>query len=72
MHFIQQVKGDVTISVLNKYFYVGESLAYEYVWATIETKQEQLKVYYREKNTDGAGIIKIHAYKIGENIKRFE
>ena len=44
VHFIRQVKGDGTISVLNEDFDVGESLAYEYVWATIDTKQEQLKV----------------------------
>ena len=72
VHFIRQVKGDGTISVLNEDFDVSESLAYEYVWATIDTKQEQLKVYYREKNTEEAGLIKIHEYKISEYIKIFE
>ena len=72
MHFIRQVEGDGTISVLNEDFDVGESLAYEYVWTTINTKQEQLKVYSREKNAEKAGLIKIHEYKICENIKRFE
>ncbi len=52
LHFIRQVKGDGTISVLNEDFDVSESLAHEYVWATIDTKQEQLKVYYREKNAE--------------------
>ena len=52
VHFIRLVKGDGTISVLNEDFNVGESLVYEYVWATIDTKQEQLKVYYREKNAE--------------------
>ena len=72
VHFIRQVKGDGTISVLNEDFDVGESLAHEYVWATIDTKQEQLKVYYREKNAEEAGLIKIYEYKIGEYVKRFE
>jgi len=72
VHFIRQVKGDGTISVLNEDFDVSESLAYEYVWATIDTKQEQLRVYYREKNAEEAGLIKIHEYRISENIKRFE
>ena len=31
VHFIRQVKGDGTISVLNENFDVGESLAYECV-----------------------------------------
>jgi hypothetical protein len=72
VHFIRQVKGDGTISVLNEDFDIGESLVYEYVWATIDTKQEQLKVYYREKNAEEAGLIEICEYKIGENVKRFE
>ena len=52
MHFIRQVKGDGTISILNDDFDVGESFAYEYVRATIYTKQEQFKVYYRENNAE--------------------
>jgi transposase-like protein len=72
VHFIRQVKGDGTISVLNENFDVGESLAYEYVWATIDTKQEQLKVYYQEKNAEEADLIKIYQYMIGENVKRFK
>ena len=72
VHFIRQVKGDGTISVLNEDFDVGESLAYEYVWATIDTKQEQLKVYYQEKNAEEADLIKIYQYMIGENVKRFK
>ena len=31
-----------------------------------------LMIYYREKNEAEAGLIKIYAYKIGENVKRFE
>ncbi len=29
-------------------------------------------VYYREKNEEEAGFIKIYEYNIGENVKRFE
>ncbi len=72
VHFIRQMKRDGTISVLNEDFDVGESLAYEYVWATVDTKQEQLKVHYLEKNAEETDLIKIYEYKIGENVKRFE
>ncbi|MEA3295437.1 MAG: hypothetical protein U9P81_10840 [Euryarchaeota archaeon] len=72
VHFIRQVKGDGTISVFNEDFDVVESLAYEYVWATIDTKQEQLRVYYQERNAEDAVLIKIFGYKIGENSKIFE
>ncbi|MCD4842983.1 MAG: hypothetical protein K8R25_00670 [Methanosarcinales archaeon] len=47
-------------------------MGYEYAWATIDTKQEQLLIYYREMNEEEAGLIKIHEYKIGKNVKRFE
>ena len=49
-----------------------KSLAHEYVWVTIDTRQRQLMIYYREKNAEEAGLIKIYEYKIGENVKRFE
>jgi len=65
VHFIREVRGDGTISVLNEDFDVGESLVYEYVWATIDTKQEQLLIYYREKKAEKASLIKIYEYKIG-------
>jgi hypothetical protein len=29
-------------------------------------------IYYREKNEEGAGLIKICEYKVGENVKIFE
>jgi hypothetical protein len=72
VHFIRQVKENGTISVLNEDFNVGESLVHEYVWATIDTKQEQMMIYYREKNEDEAGLIKIYEYKVGGNVKIFE
>ncbi|CAD6491567.1 MAG: hypothetical protein CHKLHMKO_00156 [Candidatus Argoarchaeum ethanivorans] len=38
VHFIRLVLENGTISVLNEDFGVGESLAYEYVWATLRHK----------------------------------
>ena len=72
MHFIRPAKGDGTISVLNENDDFDKSLAHEYVRATIDTRQRQLMIYYREKNAEEAGLIKIYEYKIGENVKRFE
>ncbi len=72
MHFIRLVLENGTISVLNEDFSVDKSLAYEYAWTTIDTKQEQLMIYYREKNEEEASLIKIWEYKVGENIKIFE
>ena len=72
VHFIRLVLENGTISVLNEDFDVGESLAHEYVWATIDTKQEQMMIYYREKNEEAAGLIKIYEYKVSGTVKRFE
>ena len=72
VHFIRQVKGDGTISVLNEDFDVGESLVYEYVWATIDTKQGQLMIYYRGMDEEKAGLIKICEYDVGEGVMKFE
>ena len=41
----------------------------EYVWATIDTKQEQMMIYYREKKAEEVGFIKIYEYEITENVK---
>ena len=71
VHFIREVKEDGTINVLNEDFEVNKSLAYEYVWATIHTKQEQLMIYYRGQKAEKAGIIKIYEYKIDETVKEF-
>ena len=57
---------------MNEAFSVDISLAHEYVWATIDTKHEQLMVYYREKNAEAARLVQIHEYRIGEGVKEFE
>ena len=72
MHFIRQVRDDETISVQGEDNDFDESLACEYVWDTIDTKQEQQLIYYREKNAEDAGLIESYEYKIGENLKEFE
>ena len=66
MHFIRQVKGDGTISVLNEDFDVGELPGFEYARATIDIKLEQLKGCYLEMKGEEASLIKIYEYKIGE------
>ena len=71
-HFIRLVLENGTNSVLNEDFIVDKSLAHEYVWATIDTKHERLMIYYREKNKEAAGLVKVHEYRIDEDVKEFE
>jgi len=70
VHFIREVKKDGKIKVLNEDFDVNKSLAYEYVWATIDTKKEQLRVYHREEKAKDARLVKVHEYPIGD-VKEF-
>jgi hypothetical protein len=42
------------------------------VWVTIDTTHERLRIYYREKNAEAAGLVKAHEYRIDEDAKEFE
>ena len=72
VHFIRKVKKDDKISVLNEDFDVDESLAYEYVWTTLDTKEEKLMIYHREEKADEARLVKVHEYRIDEEVKPFD
>ena len=72
VHFIREVRKDGMINVLNEDFDVDKSLAHEYIWATVDTKKEQLKIYHREQKADKARIVKMHEYKINEEVKAFD
>ncbi len=68
IHFIRQVKENGNIAVLNEDFFVDKSLSYEYVWTTIDTERKLLLVYYREKGSKKAKLVKFHKYKIDEEV----
>ena len=72
VHLIREVKKGGKISVLNEDFDVSESLLYEYVWATLNIREEKLMVYYREEKAEEARIVKVHEYKIEEEVKPFK
>ena len=72
VYFIRLVLENGTISVLNEDFNVDKSLAHEYVWVTIDTKHEQLITYYRGTNAEAAGLVKVHEYRIDEDVKEFK
>jgi hypothetical protein len=71
VHFIRQVKKDGKISILNEDFDVDVSLTHEYVWTTIDTKEEQMLIFYREKKADEARLVKLEEYIIDEEVKQF-
>jgi hypothetical protein len=56
--FIRLVKKNGRINIFSEKFYVGRGKKYEFVKATIFTKQQKLKVYFKGK------IIKVFDYKL--------
>ena len=68
VHFIREVTEKGFINVLNEDFFVDESLSYEYVWATINTKEEKMYIYHREKGAKEARLVKFYEYKISNEV----
>jgi hypothetical protein len=54
--------------VLNEKFPIDQALAYEFVWATLDTKEQQLKIYHNEKNDTTTRLVKTIAYEFNEPI----
>lgn len=67
IHFIRVVDSRGKINVLNEYFEVGKEYTEEYVWATIETMEQTLTVYYKDANLTVREIKKFN-YDINENV----
>lgn len=67
VHFIRMVDSKGRISVLNEYFEVGEEYIGEYIWATIETRNQLLTVLYKDKDLT-VREIKEFTYKIPEKV----
>jgi len=72
VYFIRLASENGTINVLNEDNSLDTSLAHEYVWATIDTKQEQLMIYCQEKNAEAARLVYVHEYRIDGDVKEFE
>lgn len=46
VHFIRFIRSDRVLNILGEKYMMPSELEYEYVWATIETKNEKLRVYH--------------------------
>lgn len=49
VHFIRIVDGKGNIMVLNEHFHIGEAYIGEYIWASIDTKEQSLVVIYKNE-----------------------
>lgn len=67
VHFIRVVDGKGDISVNNEIFHVGEEYIGEFVWASIDTGEQLLIVFYKDEKMN---VRKIHQfdYRIEEKV----
>jgi putative transposase len=70
IHFIRRVDERGEIRLLNEQRKVSKRLAGEYVWATIDLKEQRLQLYYRKSARAQAKLLKQVAYPIAEPVKR--
>ena len=69
VHFLRQVAADGTISLLNETWHVSRRLEGEYVWATIITHEQRLRIYYRPSEHRRARLLKEFKYEIPEPVQ---
>lgn len=69
IHFIRLVQENARINILNESFYIKPELSFEYVWATINTKEQQLHIYHKKDAQSQFKPIKTFEYKIREQVK---
>ena len=69
VHFLRQVAPDGTIGLLNEMWRVSRRLQGQYVWATIWTHEQRLRIYYRSSVHAHVRLLKEFKYAIPERVQ---
>lgn len=69
VHFVRWVNDQGYINILNEPIFVNKELCCEYIWTTINTKQQALNMYYQAAKDSPRELIKTIKYKLRETIK---
>jgi hypothetical protein len=72
VHFIRLVNSLGQINVLNESWIVdkeAEELVGEYVWATISTAEQPLRIYHQKAADVGRRLVVEHDYGIAEEVQ---
>jgi putative transposase len=70
LHFIRRVGERGQIRLLNESWKVSKRLVGEYVWATVDLKEQRLQIAYRKSERAKAKLVKQCDYPIAEPVKR--
>jgi hypothetical protein len=69
LHFIRKVDTQGEINILKEQWKISKSLAGKYVWATLNTRTEELLIYHRQSLRGQAKLIKVCVYEIDEPVR---
>lgn len=69
LHFIRMVEEDGNINILNENFYAGKNLSFQYVWAIVNTKECNVRIWYQAAKDAPKELIKTKFYKLREPVK---
>lgn len=70
VHFVRRVAPDGTISFLGETWKVSQSLAHQYIWATVITHCRRLELYHRRSARAKWRRIKTYKYAVPETVCR--
>lgn len=69
VHFIRLVNSQGQIRVLNEFWMVEEELVGEYVWATISTAGQWLRIYHQDAADGARRLVVEYDYEIVEEVQ---
>jgi putative transposase len=69
VHFVRWVNEQGYVNILNEQFFVHKDLCCEYIWATLNTRQQALNMYYQAEKESPRELVKTIDYKFREPVK---
>lgn len=69
VHFIRLVNSRGQIKILNELWTVNEKLGGEYVWATISTTEQRLRIYHQEAPKSARQLVTEYECEIAEEVQ---
>jgi len=72
VHFIREVSSKGQVIILNEAWKVDEKLAGEYVWATISTGEQRLRIYHQATADAPRELVAEYEYLIAEEVQELD
>jgi putative transposase len=69
IHFIRLVRENGKVSILNEDFSVDPKYSFEYVWAVLNTREQQLSFFYKSTKEAPKEMIQNYNYLLKEPVK---